>query len=113
MKHIADSVRALNPNVDNVEFYTLDGAIIPEIEILKHRDNIPFILSISRKGTTVKQNYAINLNEAFSISGGGYKSKESEEAYLDYCSGIGLPKYSSFLLANFASKLHKSLPTAT
>jgi hypothetical protein len=34
----------------------------------------------------------------------------NEEAYLNYCRGIGLPKYSSFLLANFAHKLHQTLP---
>jgi hypothetical protein len=36
--------------------------------------------------------------------------KSGEEAYLDYCLGIGLPKRASFLLANFASKFHHSLP---
>jgi len=36
--------------------------------------------------------------------------KQGEEAYLDYCLGIGLPKRSSFLLANFASKFHQALP---
>lgn len=66
-------------------------------------------MSIKRKGTEVRQNYAINLNESFSIAS-DYKSKTSEEAYLEYCLGIGLPKYSSYLLANFASKLHLTLP---
>jgi hypothetical protein len=107
----------LNQNVEKVTFSTLDGAIIPSVELLKHRNNIPFIMSIKRKNSTNNLNYAINLNEGFSISntanlqGGSYKSKTSEEAYLQYCLGIGLPKYSSFLLANFASKLHQTLPS--
>jgi hypothetical protein len=113
MEHIAGSVRALNKNIDQVNFFTLDGAVIPSIEILKHRNNIPFIMSMTRVGSPVKWNYAINLNEGFSISsaqGHSHRSKASEEAYLEYCLGIGLPKYSSFVLANFASKLHHTLP---
>jgi hypothetical protein len=50
------------------------------------------------------------LNENFAIASGMHKSKASEESYLEYCLGIGLPKYSSFILANFASKLHHTLP---
>ena len=111
MKYIADSLKALNNNIEKIGFYTLDGAIIPEVEVLKHRNNIPFIMSIQRAGSEVKWNYAINLNEGFTIGHGGEtKIKSSEEAYLEYCQGIGLPRYTSFVLANFASKLHQTLP---
>ena len=67
-------------------------------------------MSVKRKDSNVAWNYAVNLNEGFAIAN-SYKTKASEEAYLDYCMGIGLPKYSSFVLANFASKLHHTLPS--
>jgi len=106
---LASQVRQINTSIKKVHFYTLDGATIPECELLRDRDNIPFIMSVSRD-ENVKHNFSINLNQGFSIATGVHRSKESEEAYLDYCLGIGLPKYSSFLLSNFASKLHQSLP---
>lgn len=107
---ITKSLKDLNKAIEEVDYYTLDGAVIPECELLKDRNNIPFIMSIKREATDTRQNYSINLNESFSISSGGHRSKISEEAYLDYCLGIGLPKYSSFLLSNFASKLHQAIP---
>jgi len=110
---ISQSIQQLNPAIDDLEYYTVDGALIPECEFLKDRNNSPFILSIKRKDSKIRHNYALNLNDAFSIDsrrGSGYKSKTSEEAYLDYCLGIGLPQYSSYLLANFASKIHQTLP---
>ena len=72
-------------------------------------------MSLKRENGKAKNNYAINLNEGFAIgsgvgSSGSYTSKTSEEAYLEYCLGIGLPRYPSFLLANFSSKLHQNLP---
>ena len=103
---ITKSLKELNKAIEEVDYYTLDGAVIPECELLKDRNNIPFIMSIKRETSNMRQNYSINLNESFSIASGGHRSKTSEEAYLDYCLGIGLPKYSSFLLSNFASKLH-------
>lgn len=108
---VGEQLMKQSENVQEVTFYTIDGAKIPQNELLKERNNIPFIMTVLSKNGQVSQNYAINLNEGFAIgSEGGYKSKTSEEAYLEYCLGIGLPKYSSFLLANLASKLHKSLP---
>jgi len=114
LAQLGDKLKAKNAAITEVSFQTLDGAIIPPSELLKHRNNIPFILSIKRQGGKGKNNYAINLNEGFQINGaieGSYTSKTSEEAYLEYCLGIGLPRYPSFLLANFASKLHQSLPS--
>ena len=90
-------------------FYTIDGAVIPKSEALKYCNNIPFVLSLNRKDSKDGFSYAINLNQSFSINKDD-KNKNSEEAYLQYNLGIGLPKYSSFLLANFANKLHQSLP---
>ncbi len=84
----------MNPAIEDLEYYTVDGALIPECELLRDRNNNPFILSIRRKDSKIRHNYAINLNDGFSIDsrrGQGYKSKTSEEAYLDYCLGIGLP----------------------
>jgi hypothetical protein len=55
--------------------------------------------------------FSINLNPAFKIATDSDDiNRESEEAYLKYCRGIGLPKYPSFLLANFTSKLHNAFP---
>jgi hypothetical protein len=62
-----------------------------------------------KRANGIAQKYAINLNPNFSISNQNHV-KLGEEAYLDYCLGIGLPKRASFLLANFASKLHQALP---
>ena len=108
LKHVSNTLKSLNQKIEDVSFHTLDNAIIPDFEILKHRNNIPFIMTVTKNG--VKWNYAINLNEGFAIANHGYRNKNSEEAYLEYCLGIGLPKYSSFILANFASKLHHTLP---
>lgn len=113
---LSNSILLKTPAVKEVSFQTLDGAVIPGSELLKHRNNIPFIMSLKRDNGKPKNNYAINLNEGFAIgsgasSNGSYTSKTSEEAYLEYCLGIGLPKYPSFLLANFASKLHQTLPS--
>jgi hypothetical protein len=62
-----------------------------------------------KRANNIEQKYAVNLNPNFSISN-QHHLKSGEEAYLDYCLGIGLPKRASFLLANFASKFHHSLP---
>ena len=105
---IAQKVKELNSNVKEVSFNTLDGAILPFSEVLKHQNSMPFLMSLTR-GNGITQKYAINLNSNFSISN-AHHSKAGEEAYLDYCLGIGLSKYTSFLLANFAAKLHQSLP---
>ena len=108
LKTIAEKVHELNPNVKEVVFNTLDGAILAQNEILKNQNNIPFVMSL-RRASGIVQKYAVNLNPNFSISNHNHV-KQGEEAYLDYCLGIGLPKRSSFLLANFASKLHQALP---
>lgn len=51
--------------------------------------------------------YALNLNTNFSIVHNFEDiNRTSEEAYFEYCQGIGLPRYTSFLQANFANKLH-------
>lgn len=113
LAQISDSILLKTPGVKEVSFQTLDGAVIPGSELLKHRNNIPFIMSLKRDNGKAKNNYAINLNEGFVIgsgAGSSGSSKTSEEAYLEYCLGIGLPRYPSFLLANFASKLHQTLP---
>lgn len=75
---------------------------------MKHRNNLPFIVNLKREGDE-SYSYALNLNQSFSITNDS-QDKQSEEAYLHYNTGIGLPKYPSFLLANFANKLHHSLP---
>ena len=67
-------------------------------------------MSLKAKGSKATQNYSINLNQGFAITNKQNKSKQNEEAYLEYCIGIGLPRSSSLVLANFASKLHQSLP---
>jgi len=108
LKTIADKVRELNPNINEVVFNTLDGAFLAQNEILKNQNNVPFVMSLKR-ANGIAQKYAINLNPNFSISNQNHV-KLGEEAYLDYCLGIGLPKRASFLLANFASKLHQALP---
>lgn len=88
----------------------MDGAIIPKCEILSHRNNIPLILNI-KKQNNEEFSYGLNLNQNFSLVDHFEESnKMNEEAYLHYNLGIGLPKYSSYLLANFASKLHHTLP---
>lgn len=68
-------------------------------------------MSIQTNDRQEKYSYAINLNSSFSITN-DFKENDiqGEEAYLSYCVGIGLPKYTSFLLANFANKFHKTLP---
>ncbi len=106
---LASQIKEINNAISKVQFYTLDGATIPECEYLKDRNNIPFIMSLNRD-SALRHNYSINLNQGFTISSGTHRSKQSEEAYLDYCQGIGLPKYTSFLLSNFSHKLHESLP---
>lgn len=104
-----------NDNIGSIHFYTLDGAIIPESEILAHRNNIPFVMNIKHKDGIDQYTYALNLNENFSIVNDreDHGDRTSEEAYLTYCRGIGLPQYSSFLLANLANKLHHTLPHGT
>lgn len=98
-------------NIKDVRFYTLDGAIIPKCEILSHRNNIPLILTLKKVDSNDTFSYALNLNQSFTIVDDyEEKSKLCEESYLKYNLGIGLPKYSSFLLANFANKLHHSIP---
>ena len=101
----------MTPSVEKVEFHTLDGAQIPQNELLRHRNNIPFVMTLRRKGTNVGLKYAINLNQSFSISNRNEK-KIGEEKYLEYCLGIGLPQRNSYFLANFASKLHHTLPSS-
>ena len=67
LKTIAEKVRELNPNVKEVSFNTLDGAILAQNEILKNQNNVPFVMSLKRANGIV-QNYALNLNPNFSIS---------------------------------------------
>ena len=111
LKDLADSLKSQNADINEINFYTLDGSIIPKSEILEHRNNIPFVLTLKKAGTNEYYSYALNLNQSFSIVHNyEEKNKSSEEAYLHYNLGIGLPKYSSFLLANFANKLHRSIP---
>jgi hypothetical protein len=51
--------------------------------------------------------YALNLNPNFSIVHNFEDiDRTSEEAYITFCQGIGLPRYSAFLLANFTNKFH-------
>lgn len=106
---MAESISKANPNVEKISFQTLDRAIIPKNELLRNRNNIPFVMVLERKGSQVSQKYAINLNQSFKITNQN-ESKSGEEKYLEYCLGIGLPSYHSFMLANFASKLHQTLP---
>ncbi len=68
----------------------MDGAIIPQCELLRHRNNIPLIMNVKRKGSPLALKYAINLNQNFSIANKNEK-KTGEEKYLEYCLGIGLP----------------------
>eukprot|EP00347_Sterkiella_histriomuscorum_P008713 403344037 len=111
IKDLSDMLQSQCPSVQEIKFYTLDGAIIPKSEILGHRNNIPFILTLKKSGSTEEYSYALNLNPGFSIVNDYEDSnKKGEEAYLQYNLGIGLPKYSSFLLANFANKIHHSIP---
>ena len=60
-----------------------------------------------------KQSYSINLNTNYSIV---HDFEEvhlaSEESYINFCRGIGIPHFQSFLLANFANKFHMSLPSS-
>jgi hypothetical protein len=61
----------------------LDGAIIPKSELLCHRDNIPFILTLRKADNNQFFSYALNLNSKFSIVNEFEdKNKQSEEAYL-------------------------------
>ncbi|CDW84477.1 UNKNOWN [Stylonychia lemnae] len=111
LKDLAENLQSQNSNLQDIQFYTLDGAIIPKSELLNHRDNIPFILTLRKVDTKMIYSYALNLNSKFSIVHNyEEQNKQSEESYLQYTLGIGLPKYSSFLLANFANKLHHSYP---
>lgn len=43
----------MNQNIEEVTFHTLDGAILPKNEILMHRNNIPFVMSLKRKGSSL------------------------------------------------------------
>jgi len=52
-------------------------------ELLCHRDNIPFILTLKKTDTNAIFSYALNLNSKFSIVNDFEdKNKQSEEAYL-------------------------------
>ena len=66
-------------------------------------------MTLRMKGSQNGLKYALNLNQSFSISNKNEK-KTGEEKYLEYCLGIGLPMRNSFFMANFASKLHHTLP---
>ena len=66
-------------------------------------------MTLRMKGAKAGLKYAVNLNQSFSISNKNEK-KTGEEKYLEYCLGIGLPQRNSYFLANFASKLHHTLP---
>ena len=66
-------------------------------------------MTLRMKGSQNGLKYALNLNQIFSISNKNEK-KTGEEKYLEYCLGIGLPMRNSFFMANFASKLHHTLP---
>lgn len=58
--------------------------------------------------------YALNFNTNYSIVHDFEEiNRQSEEAYIAFSQGIGLPRYSSFLLANFANKFHKSMPSSS
>ncbi len=110
--NLAESITSLNPKVKKVTFQTLDKAIIPKNELMRNRNNIPFVMELESTGSDVRQRYAINLNQSFSITNKN-EAKAGEEKYLEYCLGIGLPTYHSFMLANFASKFHQTLPQHT
>lgn len=98
-------------NLKQVLFYTLDGAIIPDCEELQHRNNIPIVMVLKRSDSPQQTSYALNLSQNFSIENEGDSgNRTAEDAYLSYCRGIGLPRYASYLLSNFANKLHQSLP---
>ena len=45
---VTNSMKKLNDHIEKITYYTLDGAIIPEMEKLIHRDNIPFIMSVKK-----------------------------------------------------------------
>jgi hypothetical protein len=66
---------------------------------------------LKRSDSLEQTSYALNLSQNFSIENHGDSGNRTEEdAYLAYCRGIGLPSYTSYLLSNFANKLHQSLP---
>lgn len=46
LKNLAEQVKEANKSIADVSFYTIDDAIIPDNELLAHRNNIPFIMSI-------------------------------------------------------------------
>jgi hypothetical protein len=52
----------------------------------------------------LSQNYSIQQESDIQ------NPKQAEDVYLKFCRGIGLPSYTSYLLANFANKFHHSLP---
>lgn len=107
MKDLADRVKESSDHVKSVQYYTLDGAVIPDCEVLEHRNNLPFIMNLNSQ-----YSYSINLNPNFSIiETVEDKNRMNEEAYIEYTQGIGLPKYQAFLLSNFASKVHQSIPS--
>ena len=47
---IAQGIKSLAASVDQVTFQTLDGATIPQNELLRHRNNIPFVMTLKMKG---------------------------------------------------------------
>jgi len=81
LKDLADGLKNSNQNIKDITFYTIDGAVIPKSEVLKHRDNLPFILNMKRGDANEAYTYAVNLNQSFSIVHDD-KDKKSEEAYL-------------------------------
>ncbi len=81
IKDLSDQLKAGNEAIQEINFYTLDGAIIPGCEVLRYRNNLPFVITINKK-----YSYSINLNPNFSIVHDFEdNNRRSEEAYLAYC----------------------------
>ena len=112
LQKLGAELKQLNSHIKDITFYTLDGATIPDFELVSSRRNIPFIMQILRNEGNERYTYAINLSSNYCITSNCEENnKKSEEAYLSYCEGIGLPRYQALLLSNFASKIHESLPS--
>mmetsp|Transcript_36528 Transcript_36528/g.27093 ORF Transcript_36528/g.27093 Transcript_36528/m.27093 type:complete len:124 (+) Transcript_36528:253-624(+) len=102
----AENLKKASDTVKQVEFFTINGSVIPEFELVSHRKGLPLIMVLNKYSA-----FAVNLNENYKIGRGEVSTNlEDEEAYFDYSRGIGLPKYNSFLLSNFLNKLHHTLP---
>jgi len=85
-----------------VHFLTLDGCYILPCERIFHRTNLPFIIRVNQE-----IDYAVNFNETFEIAEHATeKNRESEEAYFEVAHGVGIPRETSLLLANFVNKIH-------